>query len=167
MKKQLFSILAIGAIAITACEKTEVTLAEPGTATVEGKLLAPIDLSNDTTDAGVFNYGLNNEGATSGTLITAVIDTEDLQDNPQAGYTYEKITRTTTVGADGSFKFDDLPAFAKSIPVTLKFNDFSASQIQQDQANNPAIDKIYTLGQTNVMVYQGAIVIKEYTYTAN
>jgi len=167
MKKQIFSALAIGVIAITACNKKEVTPPAPGAATIEGSIKAPIDLSNDTTQVGVFISGLKNEGVLSGTLITAVIDTEDLQDNPQAGYTYEKIIRTTTIGSDGSFKFTDIPAYAKSIPVTLKFNDFQTNQKQFDTANNPDIKKTYTLSNDAVMVYKGAVVIKEYTYTAN
>jgi len=168
MKTRVLSIFAIASLAMLSCNKTESAIpAEPGTATIEGVILAPLDLGNDTTAAGTFISGLNNEFAPAGTQITAIVDTEDLQANPQNGFTYEKLKFTTAVGANGEFSFTNIPAYAESIPVELRFNDFSAQQSQFDPTNNPSEEKIFSLSNKTVMVYDGGVVIKEYDYTAN
>ncbi len=168
MKKKLFSIIAISGIALLSCKKTEANLpADPGTATIQGTLFAPLDLSNDTTDAGVFTAGLHNETAIAGIVVTAIVDSEDLQKNPQAGFNYEMLKFTTTVAADGTFKFTNIPAYSDQIDVELRFQDFESSQAQFDPSNNPPEDKIFTLTDKTVSVYDGALVIKEYDYAAN
>ncbi|MDX1350220.1 MAG: hypothetical protein R3279_08235 [Putridiphycobacter sp.] len=168
MKTRLLSIFAIATLALVSCKKTESAVpAEPGTATIEGILKAPIDLGNDTTASGVFINGYNNEFVPAGTQITAIVDSEDLQKDPQSGFTYEKLKFTTVVGANGEFSFTDIPCFANSIDVELRFNDFTAMQSQFDPSNNPPQNKIFTLSNKYVEVYDGAIVIKEYDYTAN
>ncbi|MFK8044340.1 MAG: hypothetical protein AB8B72_02505 [Crocinitomicaceae bacterium] len=168
MKTRVLSIFAIASLAMLSCKKTESAIpAEPGTATIQGVILAPLDLGNDTTSGGTFISGLNNEFAPKGTQITAIVDTEDLQANPQNGFTYEKLKFTAVVGDNGDFSFTGIPAYAESIPVELRFNDFSEQQSQFDPSNNPAQDKIFSLSNKTVMVYDGAVVIKEYDYTAN
>lgn len=168
MKTKFLSIFAIASLAMLSCKKTEsATPAEPGTATVEGIIKAPIDLGNDTTAAGQFINGYDNEFALSGTQVTAIIDTEDLQKNPQNGFTYEKLKFTTTIGSNGEFSFKDIPCYSTSIPVELRFNDFKTSQSQFDPSNNPSKEKVFTLNNKTVYVYDGAKVIKEYDYTAN
>ncbi len=168
MKTKFLSIFAIASLAMLSCKKTEsATPAEPGTATIEGVLRAPIDLGNDTTAAGTFINGLNNEFAPAGTQITAIVDTRDLQKNPQNGFNYEKLKFTTTIDGNGAFSFTNIPCFATSIPVELRFNDFKATQSQFDPSNNPAEDKVFTLSDKTVQVYDGAKVIKEYDYDAN
>ena len=168
MKTKFLSIFAIASLAMLSCKKTESAVpAEPGTATIQGVIRAPLDLGNDTTSAGVFINGYNNEFAPAGTQITAIVDTEDLQKDPQSGFTYEKLKFTTTVGANGDFSFTNIPCYATTIPVELRFNDFTASQSQFDPSNNPSQDKIYTLSDKTVYVYDGGTVIKEYDYSAN
>lgn len=168
MKTKFLSIFAIASLLMFSCKKTESAVpAEPGTATIKGVIKAPLDLGNDTTSNGVFINGYNNEFAPAGTQITAIVDTEDLQKNPQNGFTYEKLKFTTTIGANGDFSFTNIPSYATTIPVELRFNDFSDEQSQYDPTNNPAQDKIFTLSNKTVMVYDGATVIKEYDYSAN
>ncbi|MFK8038177.1 MAG: hypothetical protein AB8B74_07815 [Crocinitomicaceae bacterium] len=168
MKTKFLSIFAIASLAMLSCKKTESAIpAEPGTATIEGVIMAPIDLGNDTNSAGVFINGFDNEFAKSGTQITAIVDTEDLQKNPQNGFTYEKLKFTTTVGTNGSFSFSNIPCYSTSIPVELRFNDFKETQTQYDPSNNPAQEKVFTLSNKTVQVYDGAVVIKEYDYSAN
>lgn len=168
MKKKYLSILAIATLAVLSCKKEDPAVpADPGTATIQGTLYAPLDLSNDTTSSGVFQAGLHNETAVSGVLVTAIVDTEDLQKNPQAGFNYEKLKFTTTIGSDGTFKFTNIPAYSDEISVELRFNDFEATQKQFDPTNNPDETKVFSLTDKNVNVYDGAIVIKEYAYDAN
>ena len=166
MKTKVLSIFAIATIALISCKKTEPAVpAGPGEATIEGVLYAPLNLGNDTATTG--GYELHNEFAPNGTKVTAVIDTEDLQKDPQNGYNYEKLQFTTTVSNDGVFTFSNLPAISQSAGVKLKFGDFKADQAQVDPSNNPAENKIYTLNDKTAFVYAGAKVIKEYTYIAN
>ena len=168
MKTKFLSIFALAALVTIGCKKIEsATPAEPGTATIQGVIKAPIDLGNDTTDTGTFISGLKNEFAPAGTQVIAIVDTEDLQKNPQNGFNYEKLKFTTTLDANGGFTFTNIPAFSTSIPVELRFNDFKASQSQFDPSNNPAIEKVFTLTNKTVQVYDGAKVIKEYDYSAN
>jgi len=168
MKKKLLPILAIGILAMFSCKKTtNPTPAEPGMATIQGKLYAPIDLSNDTTALGVFTNGLHNESAIAGIVVTAIVDSRDLQQNPQAGFNYELLKFTTATGSDGSFSFSDIPAYSEEINVELRFNDFEEDQIQFDPSNNPSEKKVFSLSNKTVNVYDGALVIKEYDYTAN
>lgn len=168
MKTKVLSIFAIASLALMSCDKTEsATPAEPGTATIKGVIGAPLDLGNDTTAAGTFILGLKNEFAVTGTQITAVIDSEDLQQNPQPGFTYDKLKFTAIIEANGEFELTGLPCYAESIPVELRFNDFQASQAQFDPSNNPAQSKVFTLSDKTVMIYDGALVIKKYDYVAN
>ena len=55
----------------------------------------------------------------------------------------------------------------KSISVELRFNDYEAVQKQFDPSNNPDETKIFTLTNKSVSVYDGAVAIKEYDYSAN
>jgi len=168
MKTKLLSICAIAALAMMSCKKTESgTPAEPGTATIKGVIKAPLNLGNDTTANGTFINGYNNEFAPEGTQIIAIVDSEDLQSNPQNGFTYEKLKFTTAVGANGEFSFNDIPAYSTSISVELRFTDFAMEQSQYNPSSNPPVEKIFTLSNKTVQVYDGAIVIKEYDYTAN
>ena len=171
MKKKLVTILGLAVLTLVACKKDEevvVTPAGPGSAVLEGTIYAPLDLSNDTTINGSFIPGLHQEFAPEGTKITAIIDSEDLQTNPQPGYNYQKLKYTTTIGENGRYKFGSLPAINQNIAVELRFNDFEATQIQFDPSNNPSQEKIFTVpGGAVVVIYNGGTIIKEYEYTAN
>ncbi|MFD1552435.1 hypothetical protein DNU06_10610 [Putridiphycobacter roseus] len=168
MKTKVLTIFALASLVMMSCKKTETaTPAEPGSATITGTLYAPLDLGNDTTAAGVFISGYDNEFAPSGTKLTAIIDTYDLQKNPDNSFNYELKKFTAVVGDNGSFTFTGLPTYSEQINVEIRFSDFDASQAQFDPSNNPAQTKIYTLSDKNATIYDGASLIKEYTYTAN
>ena len=168
MKKRLFPIIAILAMAVMSCKKVvTVTPADPGTATIKGTLFAPLDLNNDTSATGVYTPGSNNEMAIAGIVVTALVDSKDLQKNPQNGFNYEILKYTTTVNDQGAFQFTNIPAYSDEITVELRFTDFQTVQTQFDPSNNPPLDKIFTLANQTVNVYDGAIVIKEYDYTSN
>ena len=168
MKKKVFSIIAIASIAIISCKKEEAAVpASPGTATVEGTLYASIDESNDTLDNGTLVPFLVKERAIKDVLVTAIVDSEDLQKNPQTNFNYEKLKFTTTTNASGNFSFTNIPAYSEAISVELRFNDFEAVQKQFDPSNNPDETKIFTLTNKTVSVFDGAVVIKEYDYSAN
>jgi hypothetical protein len=162
MKRKIFAALAISAIAFVSCKKEEpVAPAEPGTATVSGILWADLDIYNDTNSTG--GYEWKPEYAPVGTVVTAIVDSEDLDPTPDAGFDYQDLKYTTTVGANGVYSISTIPCYNTPITVDLYFNDFT-----YDQVTGPnTADKehyIYTLGSTSVTVYAGAIVINDFTY---
>lgn len=168
MKTRMLSIFSIAMIGLISCKKTEaVTPADAGSATIEGVAYAPLDLGNDTTASGVFVSGLNNEYVPAGTQITAIIDSYDLQANPDNSFNYQLLKFTAVVGNNGVFSFTGLPTYSEEIDVELRFNDFTSTQNQFDPSNNPAEEKIFTLSSKYASIYDGAIVIKEYNYSAN
>ena len=168
MKTKVLTIFALASLVMMSCKKTESAIpAAPGSATISGVIYAPLDLGNDTTSNGVFISGYNNEFAPSGTMLTAIVDSYDLQKNPDNNFNYELLKFTTVVGDNGAFSFTGLPAYSEQISVEIRFSDFKANQAQFDPSNNPSVSKIYTLSDKYVSIYDGAIVIKEFTYSAN
>ncbi len=105
--------------------------------------------------------------APPGIIVTATIYSEYLQKNPDPNFNYEILKYTTTVTSEGKFEFTNIPAYAKNLAVTLKFGDFEETQIQFDPSNNPSLTKIFSANNKQVTVYDGAIEINNYTYSAN
>ncbi len=164
MKRKIFAVLAIGTIAIVSCKKEEpATPADPGSATVSGTMWANSNLDNDTDQWGF--YQLQPEYAKSGTLVTAVIDSEDLDATPDPSFTYQKLTWTTTIGSNGSYSFTGLPCYNEPITVELKFNDYTDQQLSGGTID-PSVT-YSTMGTTwTATIYAGAVVINDdYMYS--
>ena len=162
MKRKIFAALAISAIAFVSCKKEEpVAPSEPGKATVEGTLWANTDTNNDTDAWGWYMETF--EEAPAGIVVTAVIDGADLDQTPDAGYDYPDMYYTATTDANGKFSFNGangLPCYATSINAELRFNDFTADQAQ----GTNDVETDYFGGTATVSIYNGAVVINDFTY---
>jgi hypothetical protein len=159
MKRKIFAALAISAIAFVSCKKDEpVAPADPGSATVKGTLWANTDTNNDT-DGGGF-YMETFEEAPSGIVITAVINSMDLDQTPDPLFDYQDMSWTATTDADGNFTFTGLPCYNTSIDCELRFNDFTADQ---KQGTND-VETDYFGGTATVSIWNGAVVINDFTY---
>lgn len=137
MKKLVLGITALAAVALISCKKTEpVAPAEPGTCTVSGNVWAALDLSNDTTDAGTFIAGLNNE-AVDGQTITFVVNSGDLDHNPEPGFDYQDLSYSATISG-GTYSIE-IPAISTPYTVDVYLNDFNYEQRQFNGADPEAI----------------------------
>ena len=105
MKKNVyfFVFVLLLSLSVTSCKKDSATTntKTTGSASVSGTLKANLDMTNDTTQNGTPQ--IQNENVPAGTLITFIIDSKDLQDNPDSAYVYPKLEYTTTVEANGAF----------------------------------------------------------------
>lgn len=161
MKRKIYASLAIAAIAFVSCKKEEpVAPSEPGVATVSGTLWANSNLDNDTDQWG--GYMFNPEYAKSGATITAVVDGYDLDQTPDPAYDYPEIIRTTTIGANGSYSFADIPCYDEVISVELRFNDYVDQQLSGGTID-PSVT-YYMTGSMYVNVWRGAVVMNDYTF---
>ena len=174
MKKTLLGIMTFAAMsfAVVSCSEEEQTPVEPGSANVSGVIEANIDLANDTlTDGSPETMW---EFAPSGTVITFIIDGQDLDQNPQPGYNYKNLIYTATVGANGTYSVD-LPAYETPINVDIEFNDFAADQVDygMDPGDTTATGMpatvttrtIYSKGGESVTIWDGAAIIEDFRYT--
>lgn len=163
MKRKIFAALAISAIAFVSCKKEEpVAPAEPGRATVEGTLWANTDTNNDTDAFGF--YLVTYEEAPAGIVVTAVINSQDLDQTPDPLFDYQDIYYTATTDANGNFAFtgatNGIQCYSTAIDAELRFNDFTADQAQ----GTNDVETDYFGGTTTVSVWNGAVVITDFTY---
>ena len=160
MKRKVFAALAIGAIVFVSCKKEEpATPADPGSATVQGTLWANTNLDNDTDAFGfpMTQYEYVPSGATT---VTAFVDSEDLDQNPDPTYDYQTLSWSATVGANGSYVIAGIPCWNDPITVELRFNDFTADQ----QIGGDDVPHNFELAPIMVTVWDGAIVIQDATF---
>ncbi len=163
MKRKIFAALAISAIAFVSCKKEEpVAPAEPGMATVQGTLWADLDTWNDTNSSGGYQH--NPEYVPSGTKVTVIVDAMDLDQTPDAGFDYQDLKYTTTVGTNGAYSITNVPCYSTPITAKIYFNDFTADQVWGPLAGDKT-HTVYTLGWASVTVYDGAIVVYDADYT--
>ncbi|WP_027420934.1 hypothetical protein [Crocinitomix catalasitica] len=166
MKRIILSFVAISAIALVSCKKVEpATPAEPGSATLTGTVYADKDLSNDTTDAGVYIPGLDSELATSGTKLTFVVNSGDLDRSPEPGFDYQDLIFTATLNGSGEYTVS-LPAISTALNVDVYFDDFKADQRQYTfDGTFESENKSFFLGSTTVGgIVDGVTKIQDFTY---
>jgi hypothetical protein len=164
MKRKIFAALAISAIAFVSCKKEEAaTPTAPETATFKGTLWANTDASNDTIMGGFPGPTIYtaSEVAPSGTVVTVIVDSELLDPTPEAGYNYQDLKYTTTVGAGGTFTISNIPCYNTPIDVEVMFNDFTAAQKKSGTLTE---NENFFLGSDVITIYAGAVVIKDYAY---
>lgn len=166
MKRKIFSVLAIAAIAFVSCKKEEgATPAEPGTCTIQGTVEAALDLSNDTTASGAFSFNLNPEPVTTGRMHF-VINSMDLDHNPDPSYDYQDLTYHADI-SNGAYSID-VPAISTPLMVDVYFDDFNYAQ-RQYIASNP--DSVVTQSYKFFMnpttiggVTDGAVIVQNFMY---
>ena len=118
MKKVFYSLLVLTgifvAVSFTGCKKKTTSSSEPisSTAVIKGKVQAQLDLTNTVA-----------ENAPAGTRVIAIINAQDLIENPQPGVTYGNIEYSGTLNSDGEYSIT-VAAGTKPVNVTIKCDDF-------------------------------------------
>jgi len=160
MKRKIFAVLAVGAIALVSCKKEEpVAPSSPGSATIQGTLWSNTNLDNDTDQWGFYMY--NPEYAKTGVTFSAVIDGMDLDQTPDGSFNYSDVVTTGTIGANGAYTVS-VPCYSEWIDCEVRFNDYTDNQLSGG-ANDAT--KEYFGGSVWVSVYDGAVVIQDFTYS--
>lgn len=160
-------IMMVIAVLGTSCTKTQTEPAEPGTAMVTLHLGINTDETNDTT----YNGGAMTqwENVPSGTIVKFVVNSMDLQENPNTTYAYDKLTYDGTVDASGDVMVT-LPAIATPLSVEVKFPDLEL-EVRKERlntltGNNEVITEteIFTKLDASISVWDGAVIIQEHNY---
>ena len=141
MKRKVFSALAIIVIAMTACKKEELDTTELGSAEVKGNVWADLDLTNTT-----------NEGA-AGMQVTVEVNTSAWDQQPVAGYNYDKQVYTTTCGASGDYSLT-IPATQEGYTITVTFEDLYTTRQLSSTTENVKV----TMGDLTHFIYDGAVI---------
>lgn len=124
--KNIISIMLIASLGMllmfTGCKEDEYVPEPLKTVTVTGTVKANID-----------DGEVGNENVPDGTKIIFRINSQDLVQNPIAGYTYQVLQYEATV--TGGYYTIDLPTVKfQAVPVTVVPVDFKANQMQADDS---------------------------------
>lgn len=167
MKRMLLTMIVTTSVAMVSCDKTvdPATPAEPGTCKISGTVQAPLDLSNDTTAAGAYTYNLNPENVSSG-MITFIVNSKDLDHNPDPSYDYQDLTFSAAISG-GAYTVD-VPAITTPLTVDVYVDDFNADQRQYIAAKPDSLvyeSKNFYVGSMTVgSVTRGATRVKNIMY---
>jgi hypothetical protein len=155
MKRTIFSIMAIGAIAFTSCKKDDVDSTEVGSATINGNVWADLNQTDDTDGNGLYIQALNPEGV-DGMQVSIELNTANLVQSPEPGYTYDKEVYTTTADANGDYTLT-IPATEEGFTVTLKFGDVHTTRtiFATDGVSTITEDVEVTLANQTQFVFAG------------
>lgn len=158
MKKKLFSIMAIGAIAITSCKKDEALDSNQlGEAVITGNIYANLDETNDVNAAGLFSLGSNPESV-EGITVSVTVDTEDWDQSPDYNYDYPEKTYTAVTNADGDYTLT-IPTTDKPSTVYLSFGNLYTTQNKYTTDGTTLTEDVKVGGNyEGVQIYSGAIV---------
>jgi hypothetical protein len=157
MKKKLFSIMAIAAIAMTtSCKKEEALDSNQlGEATINGNVFAYIDGRNDVDANGLFIDELTPENL-EGLAVSVSINTMIWDQSPDNNYDYPVKTYTTTTDADGNYTLT-IPATDEPNNVTIVFGDMLATYWEYTADGSDASKEIeIDGGSQNVSIFNGA-----------
>ncbi len=157
-------MIALGvSLLFTACKKDEdedatVPASTLGTATISGRALAKLDLSNDTSnsagnrlDNGCCQDSTRWENVPAGTTLYATIDTDDLILN--GGGNGANRIYTTTVDGAGNYTFT-VDANVQNVEVKITSDDFTFAQVQFTKRKN-TIEQNYELDEEEVDITKG------------
>lgn len=160
MKRRIFAVLAVGAIALASCNKVEEPVAPvaPGSATVKGTLWANTNQDNDTDQWGWPMY--KPERAPAGILVTVVVNGYDLDRTPDGAYDYPDYKFTGTTDGNGEFTISGVSCLDHMTDAQIRFNDFSASVLSG--GNNTV--QTFDGDSWWISIYDGAVVIEDYNY---
>ena len=146
MKRKMFSIMAIAAIALTSCKKDEPASSELGDATISGNVWAELDL----TDA--------DPEAIEGMQVTVIVDTRDWDQNPDPTYDYEERVYTTTTDANGDWSLT-IPATEEGYNVDIDFEDLYGTRTLATPSGTESENVEITNASHNTQfIYAGAII---------
>lgn len=141
MKRKVFSALAIVVIAMSACKKEELDTTELGSAEVKGNVWADLNLTNTV-----------NEGA-AGMQVTVEVNTSDWDQQPVAGYNYDKQVYTTTCGASGDYTLT-IPATQEGYSIDVTFEDLYTTRVLSNSTENVKV----TQADLTHFIYDGAVI---------
>jgi hypothetical protein len=160
MKKLAFFSSLLAVLVLVSCSKEETMTAEPGTASITLKMGVNTDVTNDTTASGAFQT--NFENVPDGTVVTFEVDSEDLQENPVAGYNYDVLYFTATVS--GGVVTVDVPASKDPHNVVVRFLDLELDERDTETVNGVTSyvtsKEVYTKADINVTVWEGGAVVR-------
>ena len=156
MKKKVFSIMAISAIALTACKKDEVLDSNQlGQATITGNIYANLDEVNDVNSAGLFTLGSNPESV-EGITVSVTIDTEDWDQSPDNNYDYPEKTYTAITNATGDYVLT-IPVTDKPSNVNLDFGNIYTTQNKYTTDGSVLTEDVKVGGNSeSVVIFNGA-----------
>lgn len=168
MKKTIFSLMALGILTMSAlgCKKeTETPPSTTGTATVEGYIKVNSNERNDTLPNG--NYNLNREAIPSSVVVTFVIDSRDLERNPDPSFNYEMIQKTTNVDANGKYSITlPTPKGSNTINGEMRISAFEYNPIITSSQNTDSTDVRVVVPVTtmNFSIYNGGKTIIDHNF---
>ena len=162
MKRIIFSIVAIGAIALTSCKKDEVASTELGMAKINGTVRADIDQTNDVNALGLYSaYSMpeNVEGLT----VKVEVNTQDWVQNPESGYNYDKKVYMATTDASGKFTLE-IPATEEGYWVSISFEDKHGvtRKMFTNDGSTLEVDSYISRANASVYIYSGGTIDKVY-----
>lgn len=141
MKRKMFSILAIAAIAMTSCKKDEPASSELRDATISGNVWADLD----QTDSDV-------EGV-EGMTVKVEVNTSSWDQQVDPSYTYDKRVYTAVTDANGDYTLT-IPATEDGYNVTLEFEDVYTTRTSASGTQ----DVLVTRANIVKTIYAGAAI---------
>lgn len=168
MKKTILSLMTFGVVfaTIVGCKKDETAPeSTTGTATVQGYIKANLNMRNDSLPNGTPQ--IMREGIPTSVTLTFVVDSRDLEKNPDPTYTYDMIKKTTTVDGSGHYSIAlPTPAGSNTISGDLYISDFQYKPIISSSTgtDSTAARMVYTAPVQNFTIYNGGTTIVDYDY---
>jgi hypothetical protein len=157
MKKRLFSIMAIGAIALTSCKKEEVLDSNQlGEATINGNVFAYLDERNDVNADGIYISNLTPENV-AGISVSVSVNTRDWDQTPDYSYDYPVKTYTTVTDADGNYTLT-IPATDEQLSQTINFGNILATYYEYTTDGSEVTKEVEVIGGSQgVTLFNGAV----------
>lgn len=141
MKRKMFSILAIAAIAMTSCKKDEPVSSELRDATISGNVWADMDQTDNDVE-GV-------EGMT----VKVEVNTMSWDQQPDPAYTYDKRVYTAVTDANGDYTLT-IPATEDGYNITIQFEDLYTTRTTASGSQDVKV----TRGNITKNIYAGAAI---------
>lgn len=158
MKNKSLLLLAFaGLLAFLGCSKDVQTPMEPGMGMIKGRVTAMLDMTSIAMD-----------NVPQGTGITFIIDSRDLDKNPDPNFIYDKIITRTTVEADGTYEVS-LPVGTNPVPVQVVFDDFEYDATlltTNDQGFQDSVVAriVYKRNNEMLMLTEGQTLVSDFQY---
>ncbi len=158
MKNKFLPLVALaGSLAFVGCSEDEQTPMEPGMGMIKGRVSAMLDMTS-----------IASNNAPEGTGITFIIDSRDLDKNPDPNFTYDKIITRTTVGADGTYEVT-LPVSSNPVPVEVVFDDFEYDATllttnDQGFQESAVVRTVYKRSNELLTLTEGQALVSDFQY---
>jgi hypothetical protein len=152
------ALLAMAAmVTFTSCSDDDQQPLTPGTARVQGRITAKMDMTSHTISS-----------VPQGTTVSFIIDSRDLDKNPDPNFVYDKIITQATVDADGFYTVD-LPVGNNAVNVEVVYNDFEFDAtviVTDDQGfqTSQVIRKVYTAPTETISLSSGQVKVMDRSY---